>query len=104
MSNQEIAAEANPLVDKLKAHSTLLVAIVLVIWLIVHFISMSFLLSKIDSVKCPCTNMKVESSGNHTSISLSEESPIDKRVREILVKEGKINAQLPGSLSVQSKP
>ena len=62
--------------------------------------------ARLELVRCRCSNVKVEASGNHTvtNVHVPNESPIDQRVREILIKKGEINGGLSKPLSIESNP
>ena len=86
------------LVKELKRFVVLVVAVVCVLWGLVHCLSIKYLLTS----QCRCSAMSLETSGNKTEVNVSNENPIDRQVREILIKKGKIDGQLPRSLSVKS--
>lgn len=91
------------LVSAVKRHINIWAAILIVLGLIVHIATLNWLLGKM----CSCSNFKAEVSGNHTTtnVNLPNESPVDQRAREILIKKGMIDAsRLSESLSVKRSP
>ena len=90
----------------LKKFVWIVVSIVTVIWLIIHCLSVKYLIDKIETPRreilpCKCSQIKVESSGNTNTIHFNEESPIDKRVKEVLIKKGKVDGNLPRVMPVE---
>lgn len=79
----------------IKNHILLWAMILICIGLVVNFLSIKFLLEKIDSVRCVCHGMKVEASGNHMTVHTSSEDPIQQLAREQLISRGLIKDERP---------
>lgn len=77
------------LVTAIKNHIILWAAVLTCVGLLVNFLSMKFLLERIDMVKCSCTNTRVEASGNHLSL-FQRSDPAEQLAREILQDKGEI--------------
>lgn len=78
----------------LKKFVLIVVSIVTVIWLIVHCLSIKYLMDRIETTRreilpCKCSPIKVETSGNHTVIT-QRNDPAEQLAREILQSKGDI--------------
>ncbi len=61
--------------------------------LVVNILSIGLVLVRMEYVKCHCSSMKVEASGNTNNIHVSSD-PIKELAQSILEKEGKVNANM----------
>lgn len=90
MSEQE-----ETLVTAIKRHITICVAIVVVLFMIVNLYSVKCLLERIETVRCHCSNMKVEANNSGINISQRRDSA-EELAREILQKQGAIKHDMRG--------
>lgn len=89
-------------INQIKRHATFLVSIVALLGLIIHVISMNWLIRRIETLRCSCSSSRVEANGNVNHLQFQND-PTTELTRQILIKRGFIDGNVPRTSSSEGQ-